>query len=161
VDERTTYVLEQEITDRNDAATACVAVLEVLRPVLRVALVDAYSDYEDQMPPDVAEAQQWLRQEGASQQGGDPGMSVEMNSLDADHWPIICRYAPWSIHVDLYGDGDAPLATLHDCGYSVTADLTPAEATALGSRLAGVSGLTLLHQVRERRRQNADNAGRR
>ncbi len=80
-------------------------------------------------------------------------MSVEMNLLDADNWAIVRRYAAWSIHVELYGEGTAPLAELHDCGYSVTADLTPAEATTLGSRLAGVSGLIPLQQLHERRRQ--------
>lgn len=151
--ERTAYVVEKEITDRDDAATACVAVLAVLRPVLRMALVDAYSDYEGQMPPDVAEAQRWLRQRGANQHPRDPGMSVEVDVLDAGHWETLCRYAPWSIHVELYGDRDAPLATLHDCGYSVAADLTPAEATALSSRLEGMSALIPLHHLREQRRQ--------
>ncbi len=78
VDERTAYVVEKEITDRNDAAMACVAVLEVLGPVLRVALVDAYSDYENEVPPDVEEAQRWVRQQGANQQRDAPVMSVEV-----------------------------------------------------------------------------------
>ncbi len=153
VDERMEYVVEKEITDRDDAATACVAVLEVLRPVLRVALIDAFSDYENQMPLDVKEAQRWLRQQGARQHRDDPGMSVEVDVVDAGHWETLCRYASWSIHVELYGDRDAPLATLHDCGQSVTADLTPTEATTLTSRLAGMSALIPLHQLREQRRQ--------
>lgn len=153
MDERTAYVIEKEITDRDDATTACVAILEVLRPVLRVALVDAYTDYENQMPPDVAEAQRWLRQQGSKQHRGDAGMNVEVGVVDAHHWANLCRYAPWSIHVELYGEGHAPLATLHDCGYSVTAHLTPAEATDLGGRLAGMCALTLVHELRDRRRE--------
>ncbi len=94
-----------------------------------------------------------LRQQGANQHRDAPGMSVEVDVLDAGNWEILCRYAPWSIHVELYGDRDEPLATLHDCGYSVTADLTPAEATAISSRLAGMSDLIPLHQLREQRRQ--------
>lgn len=152
VDERTTYVVEKEITARDEAAKACAAVLEVLGPTLRCAAVDAYSDYNDQMPPDVAEAGRWLQQRGLDRHAGDPGMGVEVQVSD-DGWEVACRYAPWSIHVELFGDGPSPIGTLHDCGFTITADLSPAEAAALASRLAGISGLIPLHELQERRRQ--------
>ena len=98
VDERTKYVVEKEITTRDEAAKACAAVLEVLRPALRFAAIDAYSDYNDQMPPDVAEAGKWLRQRGSDRRSGDPGMAVEVPVSD-DGWEVLCRYVPWSIHV--------------------------------------------------------------
>lgn len=151
VDERTTYVVEKEITTRDEAAKACAAVLEVLRPALRFAAIDAYSDYDDQMPPDVAEAGRWLRERGSDRRSGDPGMAVEVPVSDG--WEVLCRYAPWSIHVELYGDGPSPIGTLHDCGYSITADLNPAEASALAGRLEGISGLIPLQELRERRRR--------
>ena len=152
MDERTTYVVEKEITARNEATRACAAVLEVLRPSLRFGIVDAYSDYRDQLPPDIAEAERWLRQRGSDRRSGDPGMAVEVPVSD-DGWEVLCRYAPWSIHVELYGDGPSPIGTLHDCGYSITADLNPAEASALAGRLEGISGLIPLQELRERRRR--------
>lgn len=152
MDERTTYVVEKEITARDEATRACVAVLEVLRPSLRFGIVDAYSDYRDQLPPDIAEAERWLRQRGSDRRSGDPGMAVEVPVSD-DGWEVLCRYAPWSIHVELYGDGPSPIGTLHDCGYSITADLNPAEASALAGRLEGISGLIPLQELRERRRR--------
>ncbi|MDP1804471.1 MAG: hypothetical protein Q8K72_04840, partial [Acidimicrobiales bacterium] len=82
MDERATYVVDKEITARDEANGACAAVLEVLRPALRFAVVDAYSDYNDQMPPDVAEAERWLRQRGSDRHSGDPGMAVEVPVSD-------------------------------------------------------------------------------
>jgi len=145
VDDRTTYVVE-EITTRDEAAKACAAVLEVLRPALRFAAIDAYSDYNDEMPPDVAEAGRWLRQRGSDRRSGDPGMAVEVPVSD-DGWEGLCRYAPWSIHVELYGEGPSRIGTLHDCGYSITADLNPAEASALAGGLEGISGLIPLQEL--------------
>lgn len=152
MDERTTYVVEKKITARDEAATACAAVLEVLGPTLRFAVIDAYSDYNDQMPTDVAEAGRWLRHRGLDRHAGDPGMAVEVQVSD-DGWEVACLYAPWSIHVELFGDCPSPIGTLHDCGYTITADLSPAEAAALTSRLARISGLVPLHELHERRRR--------
>ena len=152
MDERTTYVVDKEITARDEANRACAAVLDVLRPALRFAIVDAYSDYNDQMPPDVAEAERWLRQRGSDRHSGDPGMAVEVPVSD-DGWEVLCRYAPWSIHVELFGDGRSPVGTFDDCGFTITADLNDSEATALVSRLEGISGLIPLHDLRERKRQ--------
>lgn len=149
---RTTYVVEKLITARDEAATACAAVLEVLGPTLRSAVIDAYSDYNDQMPLDVVEAARWLRQRGLDRHAGDPGMSVELQVSD-DGWEVLCRYAPWSIHVELFGDGPSSVGTLHDCGYIITADLNSAEATALASRLAGISALVPLHELQEQKQQ--------
>lgn len=147
-----TYVVDKEITARDEATKACAAVLEVLRPALRFGVVDAYSDYNDQMPPDVAEAGRWLRQRGLDRGSGDPGMAVEVPVSD-DGWEVLCRYAPWSIHVELFGEGPSPIGTLHDCGYTISADLNPAEAIALASRLAGISGLVPSHELQARKRQ--------
>ncbi len=147
-----TYVVDKEITARDEATKACAAVLEVLRPALRFGVVDAYSDYNDQMPSDVAEAERWLRQRGLDRDSGDPGMAVEVPVSD-DGWTVLCRYAPWSIHVELFGDGPSPIGTLHDCGYTISADLNPAEAIELTRRLAGISGLIPLQELQERNRQ--------
>lgn len=55
--ERTTFVVDKDITSRADAARVCGAILDLLRPHLRSATIDAYSDFEDQLPEDVATAE--------------------------------------------------------------------------------------------------------
>lgn len=61
---RVTCALVNDNLTRPEAELACSAVLEVLRPVLRLARTDAYSDYRDAPPPTVGEAQQWLCERG-------------------------------------------------------------------------------------------------
>ena len=57
-------------------------------------------------------------------------MAVEVPVSD-EGWEVLCRYAPKSIHVELYGDGASPHRRLHYCGYTFSADLNPTEAARL------------------------------
>ncbi len=158
VEARTNFVVENT-DDREQAVLVCTAVLEVLRPSLGSAVVDAYSDHADK-PSAAAQAEIQLRQRGAKRESGDPGMAVEIE-LDEEGWDLVLAYAPWSINVELIGIDGSDLATLHDCGRSVVADLTDEEAATLRQRLAEVSAVTSLGEHRERRRQARRRSSRR
>ena len=119
-----TYVVGKDFLDRGEATFVCHAVLNVLRPRLTKVWIDAYSDYRDELPPVVAQAQDWLREAERARGSGDPGMGIELDSKDARSWEVLWTYASWSINVDLVADADRMIASLHDCGYSVTAELT-------------------------------------
>jgi hypothetical protein len=56
-------------------------------------------------------------------------MRIELDPADARSWDTLRTYASWSINVELVADAHRQIASLHDCGYSVTAELTPAEAS--------------------------------
>jgi hypothetical protein len=83
-----TYVIDKDIVDRAEATLACRALLDVLRPRLAKVRIDAYSDYRDELPPEVAQAQQWLRDVGLGRGGGDPGMSIELDPADDASWGL-------------------------------------------------------------------------
>ena len=83
-----TYVVDKDIVDRAEATLACQTVLDVLRPRLTSVRIDAYSDYRDELPPEVAQAQQWLRDVGRARGHGDPGMGIEL------HLPLFAEAAP-------------------------------------------------------------------
>jgi hypothetical protein len=155
VDEkRRWYAVDRDLASREDAEAACGAVIDVLRPVLRRARVDVVSDHAERMPPDVAAAEAALRALARRQHPGSRGplMAVDITPGDPE-WSAFQRYAAWSIHVDLLAGGEHEVASLHDCGWSVTAALTEAEAKHLRERLQPTAPLTLLTEVHERRRQ--------
>jgi hypothetical protein len=147
-----TYVVGNDIVDRGEATLACQAVLDVLRHRAIRVWIDAYSDYTDELPPVVFQAQDWLREKGRGRGSGDPGMGIELDPSDDRIWDVVRTYASWSIHVELTADADADqvIACLHDCGYSVTADLTADEAVEVSRKLADVVPVVPLHEVRER-----------
>jgi hypothetical protein len=132
-----TYVVGDDIIDRADATLACQAVLDVLRHRALRVWIDAYSDHTDQLPFAVVQAQDWLRERGRARGSGDPGMGIELDPADDRSWEVVRTYASWSIHVELTADADAHhvIACLHDCGYSVTADLTTEEAVEVSRKL--------------------------
>ena len=150
---RSRYAVEKWITDRSEADEACLAVLDVLDEVVTRAEVDAYSDFDEQMPEHVREAQESLRARGRAQRPGkhDPGMFVAVSRNDSDGWCLVRTYASWSINVALYyADGVRSIATLHDCGYSITAKLTPTEVALLTERLQHLSAVVMLPTSRKR-----------
>jgi hypothetical protein len=74
----------------------------------------------------------------------------------------VRTYASWSINVDLLTDGNREIAQLHDCGYSVTAELTVDEAVLVTRKLADIAPLVPLHELRERDKvERGRSAGRR
>jgi hypothetical protein len=87
----------------------------------------------------VAQAQDWLREAGRARGSGDPGMGIELDPADAPSWDVLRTYAPWSINVDLVADADRMIAWLHDCGCSVTAELTADEAVQVTRQLADIA----------------------
>ena len=131
----------------------CSAVLDLLKPRSHRVVIDAYSDFGDGQPDDVAEAERWLIAKGASNRPGDPGWAIELDPADSEHWTNLRLYAPWSINADLYAESDPrPIATLHDCGYSVTAYLTQNEATELAEAVAVVAPVLPLAVLHARNR---------
>jgi hypothetical protein len=60
---RVAYVVEKQIVDRGEAMVVCARVLQVLRPRLVEAIVDAYTDHpDDRLYP--AMRGRWLRIRG-------------------------------------------------------------------------------------------------
>jgi hypothetical protein len=147
-----TYVVGNDIVDRGDATLACQALLDVLRYRAVRVWIDAYSDYTDELPPVVVQAQDWLRDKGRARGSGDPGMGIELDPADDRSWEVVRTYASWSIHVELAADADAyqVIACLHDCGYSVTAELTTEEAAEVSRKLVDIVPVVPLQEARER-----------
>jgi HD superfamily phosphodiesterase len=79
-------------------------------------------------------------------------MGIELDPSDDNSWDVVRTYASWSIHVELAADADAfqVIACLHDCGYSVTAELTTDEAVEVSRKLADIVPVVPLHEARER-----------
>jgi len=145
-----TYVVDKDIVDRAEATLACQAVLDVLRPRLTKVRIDAYSAYRDELPPEVAQAQQWLRDVGRGRGHGDPGICVKLDPADDASWDVLRTYASWSINVDLLTDRNRQIAQLYDCGNVVTAELTADEAVQVTRKLADIAPVVPLHDLRER-----------
>ncbi|HEV2886153.1 MAG TPA: hypothetical protein VGX49_04520 [Jatrophihabitans sp.] len=155
------YVVSEDVTDRELAERACLAVLDVVRARTRRITVDAYSDYRDSLSARAQAPQDELRARGQLSTGrnrGDPGMGVELDPSRPADWDLVRAYAAWSIHVEL-DSAESTLATLHDCGHSIGAELTEAEADQLAHLLAGVLRVEPLEEWRKR--DKADRRGRR
>ena len=151
--ERQCYAVDKFVIDRVEAELVCGAVIDVLRPILRMVQIDAISDFRSEMPAHVQQAEATLRRLGLGQRPprGDPNMAIDVSTGDVE-WPAAELYAPWSINVDLLGERESVLGTLHDCGLAVTAELTVNEAAALRRRLEAVAPVTLLAELHARRR---------
>ncbi len=70
----------------------------------------------------------------------------------------MMTYRAWSIQAELWPPGRSDwLATLHDCAYSVTAELDTEEAEELTGRLGRLAVLERLEavQIREREARRA------
>jgi hypothetical protein len=159
---RQEYVLDKDVTDRGEASRACVAVLQTLRPHVRLVVVDAYTDYADELTAEARQAEAWLRRRGEHQGRrpwrrrtwpADPGMGIEVDPADDQHWYALSAYAPWSINVDLYGPDNEDLGGFYDSGYSIVATLTETEVAEISPTLADIGALVLLKEVHARRKQ--------
>lgn len=87
------------------------------------------------MPSEIKAVEGALRVIGGRPHKGDPGMNVHLDLSSAERWELLANYAPWSIHVDVH-EGQETTATLHDCGRSISARLSPDDAAQLAARLA-------------------------
>jgi len=145
--------VDKDISDRGEAEDVCAAVIDVLRPVMQTAWVDVVSDFTDVMPEPVRQAEAVLRAAGERQcpSRRDPVMAVEVAREDAE-WTAVETYAAWSINLELFDGDGADLATLHDCGYWASAEMTDDEAGELRSRLGPTLPLALLAELQARRR---------
>ncbi len=143
-------------TDRQVVVDACQALLDVLRPVTAVALVDAVGSWTN-VPPEAHVAEAWLRWHERQQYPlakGEGVMGILIDPTDDEQWNALRVYAAWSIHVALFATTERGLgfATLHDCGTSVGADLTPDEVADLSTRLDGAVEIVTFAEAEERRR---------
>jgi hypothetical protein len=145
------YVVDADLVDRDDATFACELVLEMLRPRLQLVVIDADSDFRDDLPDQVAAAQQRLRALGAPRGAGEigmtgetgmtgmTGMTVELDPSDDQHWADLRTYAAWSINVDLWAEPYVTqLGSLDDCGHAISAVLTHDQARVLATELADI-----------------------
>lgn len=145
-------VTEQE--DRDRMTSACQVLLHLLRPQIDWAYVDAHSDFDSVMPPEVREAETQIAAKGEARKRSNLGrMNVELDPENDDEWQQLCTYAAWSINVDLFQDGRS-LATFHDSGSSITARLTPLQAAPMNESLpSGLQMVPLAPLLLERKLQ--------
>jgi hypothetical protein len=146
------YTVSPDTADRQLVEQVCLAVLDVVRPRTERICIDAYSDFGLSVPAQAAQDE--LRARGSLRNGrrrGDPGMAVELDPSQPADWELARAYASSSIQVELEGTGGI-LATLHDCGQSISVELTEAEA----GRLAGMLPEPLVLEPDDRRRRGAN-----
>ncbi|MBO1753190.1 hypothetical protein J4G33_15390 [Actinotalea sp. BY-33] len=151
--QRRDYAIDKAVTDRAEAEAVCAAVIDVLRPVIRSARIDVFTDSPEKMPDDVRRAEAHLAAAGRDRKrrGSDGRMGLVVRRGDPE-WSAVESYAAWSINAELTGADDQDLATFHDCGYSVVAALTDDEVAALRLRLAPIAPVNLLSDIHDRRR---------
>ena len=138
----TWYVVVEDIRARDLADLACRAVLDVLRPRIAGASVDAFTDFRKVITPQADAAEEELHRISATQRKGkrflrrpSQGMNVELDASDERQWSLLSCYAPWSINVDLYDGRGVHVGTMHDCGFDISMKLSPDEAAVLTRRL--------------------------
>jgi hypothetical protein len=137
------YVVDADLADRDDATLVCELVLEMLRPRLRLVVLDADSDFCDDLPDQVAQAQDRLRAlaaaRGARRGTRRDGVIVELDPSDDAHWADLRTYAAWSINVDLWAEPYVDhIGSLDDCGHAISAVLTHEQALMLAAELTDI-----------------------
>jgi hypothetical protein len=90
---REVYVVDTDVVERGEAVRVCSAVLDLVRPHAALAVVDAYSDYRDRLPPQVQRTQDWLHARGRRRGTGDTGMAVELDPQNDEDWKQLRIYA--------------------------------------------------------------------
>lgn len=146
--QRRTWAFEKNLTDRREAEQACTAVLAVLQAVLHSTSLDVITDFPDEMPDHVREAETALRLVARQEQQDS---RLDLTATDSA-WPAFQTYASWSIDVDLHAQDGTLLGGFHDCGYSITAELTDDEARDLQERIRSISPVRPLGEIHARRR---------
>ena len=157
------YAVDKDILDRDEAALVCAVVLDVLRADLTQVCLDAYSDYDSEMPEEIKAVQATLKEIGFAQHGRDPGMGINLDLSDPAHARLLDLFAPWSINVDLLGPQRLDMGALHDCAMWVHFRASPEQAAQIGNRLITVGPVVSASVLDEQRRQErrAKWAGRR
>jgi len=145
-------VVESDLA-REAAAQVCSAVLQVLASQAPWAYVDAWSDYRDELPLQVQQAEEGLWRLQRERDGVDTGMGIDIDRMDAAQEALLRTYAAWSIHVELLSAAGQPaLAVLHDSASSVTAELTDVEVGQLNGCIEGAATGELLQRLHARAR---------
>lgn len=147
------HVVDKDILDRDEAALVSAVVLGVLRDDLTGAYVDAYSDYDDEMPQEIRAVQAALAEIGAAQHRRDPGMGIELDLSNPDHARLLHLFAPWSINVDLLGPDGSDMGGFHDCGMWVHFRAAADQAVEIGAGIAAVGAVVSMAARDEQRRQ--------
>lgn len=113
-------ILVPRSRSREDATRLVGVVLPLLREHADVVYLDAYSDYRDELPMEVEQAQDRLRQVKAArgERRRDPGMGIALDPRDDQEWSWCLLYAAWSIHVEFHA-ADRIIASIHDCTDSI------------------------------------------
>ena len=148
------HVVDKDVVDRDEAALVCAAALRVMGPRITQVHIDAFTDFESELPDEARLVQDELRAHWAEhgpRRAGE-GMAVELDPRVPQQLRWVQVYAPWSIHVQLIGDDTWDLGSFHDCGHSVVLALTAGEAEELGRALADVAPVVPLASVHARRR---------
>jgi len=134
---RECYVVVDDVSSGlRNPASLCGTVFDALEGYVVTARVDAYSDYAEQMPADIRTAEEWLRVRGLARGEGDPGLGIVISRVDDIGWAIVRAYAPWSVRTSLHDRAGVMVATLDDGGFSITLELTAAQAGAFAACLA-------------------------
>jgi hypothetical protein len=128
---RYTYVI---VRIRN-AAHVCRAVFSILGDDIETVRIDAYSDYERQMPADIRKAETWLRDRGLLGTERDPAAAISIGRDDDIGWEIGRAYALWSTRVALLDGRGAVVASLDDGSRAVTLSLDAQQAASLADAI--------------------------
>jgi hypothetical protein len=123
----------------NDVVRVVDRLLDVYAHKIGIARVDAYSDFEDEMPSRVLAAQAYLRTLGAMRGCGDPGMDVIVDPGEGEGLDILRTYAPWSIHVDIEDQSGDPLIVIDDGGSSIVVHMYDENYAWLQSALKDIA----------------------
>ena len=147
------YAVNKDILDRDEAALVCAVVLDVLRGDLSTVCIDAYSDYDRDMPQEIKAVQATLKEIGFVQHGRDPGMGIDLDLTDPEHARLLDLFAPWSINVDLLGPHRLDMGCFHDCALWVHFRASPEQAVEIAARLRAVGPVVSSSVLDESRRE--------
>lgn len=132
--ERTWWLSDEPIRDRDEAASCVRALLTVLAERAATARIDAHTDYDKYMTPEAQSAEEALEQLGRQQHGRRKRrLNIQLNLDSSAERELHDVYAPWSINVDYFDARGNNVANFHDCGLEVAALLTPEEAAGFVS----------------------------
>lgn len=147
------YAIDRDGTDRAEATRICAAVISVIGDRVDTVWIDAYSDYESDMPREIRAARESIYDLGRRQHLRDPGTGVELRMDRPEDRALLETYAPWSILVNMRDSRLAAVASFHDCALSVTFKASPDEVQQIRDQLGSDLPVITLLEVHERQRE--------
>lgn len=116
--------------------------LQVLRPVIDSAHLDAYSD--DAWPGEVRHSYERVLAlaqtavvEGSRSRRDDPGMGIDISVCDDAQFAMLWDLAPYTIHAEAW-HGGRQVYSAGDTGTSLWISVTPEQRSELLSRLGAL-----------------------